>query len=106
MDCWYRLLGIGGNNVAEYSAFVAGLRLARQYTMERVTCFSDSTLVVKIVNGVWRPRKPAITRLHEEAMKLAAEFRSVTLRHVPREHPELAKTDALVNAAFRAMASG
>ena len=80
-----RYLGRTTNNVAEYSALLELLDLVRDYPCTRVVAHSDSELIVRQVNGVYKVRDPELQRLHA---RVIAQLRSVPyrfeLRHVPR----------------------
>jgi len=93
-------IGIATNNVAEYSALVAGLRKAIELGVEPLEVVSDSELLVKQMRGEYRVKNEALRSLSVEASRLARELGSVEYRHVKRAHNELA--DRLVNEALDA----
>ena len=93
-------IGIATNNVAEYSALVAGLRKAIELGVESLEVVSDSELLVKQMRGEYRVKNEALRSLSVEASRLACELGSVEYRHVKRAHNELA--DRLVNEALDA----
>ncbi len=93
-------IGIATNNVAEYSALVAGLRKAIELGVESLEVVSDSELLVKQMRGEYRVKNEALRSLSVEASRLARELGSVEYRHVKRAHNELA--DRLVNEALDA----
>ena len=41
------------NNVAEYEAFVHGIKVAKQIGIRRIMCFGDLDLVIQQVSGHW-----------------------------------------------------
>jgi ribonuclease HI len=75
------------NNVAEYSAVISALSwlLANGYAERRVTVHSDSELLVRQLAGKYRVKAPNLIPLHRRALELAALFREVAFRWVPRE---------------------
>ena len=93
-------IGVATNNVAEYSALVAGLERAVELGLDEVDVVSDSELLVKQMLGDYRVKNEALRGLSLEALRLARRLRKVTYRPVRREHNELA--DRLVNEALDA----
>jgi len=93
-------IGVATNNVAEYSALVAGLRRAIELGVEPLEVVSDSELLVKQMRGEYRVKNDALRWLSVEASRLARELGTVEYTHVKRAHNELA--DRLVNEALDA----
>ena len=91
-------IGIATNNVAEYSALIAGLEKARELAVSEVEVVSDSELMVKQMTGEYRVKNEALRELFLRAGRLERQFDSVSYRAVRREHNELA--DRLVNEAL------
>ena len=91
-------IGIATNNVAEYSALIAGLEKALELAVPEVEVISDSELLVKQMNGEYRVRNEALRELSSRAARLARQIGNVSYRAVRREHNELA--DRLVNEAL------
>ncbi|KAL6523404.1 hypothetical protein OROGR_017007 [Orobanche gracilis] len=78
-------LGVATNNVAEYRAFILGLKCAigRGFTSVRVR--GDSKLVCMQIQGQWNVKNQNISNLVEEAKKLKDKFASFQVMHVLRE---------------------
>ena len=93
-------IGVATNNVAEYSALVAGLEKALELGLPRIDVISDSELLVKQMRGEYRVKNEALRELNEQAARLASRIGVVTYSAVRREHNELA--DRLVNEALDA----
>jgi probable phosphoglycerate mutase len=93
-------IGVATNNVAEYSALIAGLEKALELGVDEVEVVSDSELMVKQMRGEYRVKNAALRELSVEAGRLARELGKVEYRHVKRAHNELA--DKLVNDALDA----
>jgi ribonuclease HI len=91
-------IGVATNNVAEYSALVAGLERAVAIGVDELEVVSDSELVVKQMRGEYKVKNRALQGLFLEASELAREIHRVTYTAVRREHNELA--DSLVNEAL------
>jgi probable phosphoglycerate mutase len=95
-------IGVATNNVAEYSALIAGLERARLLGVTNVEVVSDSELLVKQMRGEYKVKNAALRELSMEATRLAREIGKVAYTAVRREHNELA--DRLVNEALDAAA--
>ena len=91
-------IGVATNNVAEYSALIAGLEKAHELGLQDVEVVSDSELMVKQMRGEYRVKNEALRELSMRAGRLARELGSVTYTAVRREHNKLA--DRLVNEAL------
>jgi ribonuclease H / adenosylcobalamin/alpha-ribazole phosphatase len=94
-------IGIATNNVAEYSALIAGLEKALELGLDEVEVVSDSELMVKQMTGVYRVKNEALRELSLEAGRLAGQIGDVDYTAVRREHNKLA--DQLVNDALDAV---
>ena len=98
-------LGIATNNVAEYTAVVRALRLARDLGARDVELLLDSKLIVEQLHGRWRVKDAKLSPLWSEARALLAGFDRWSATHVPRAQNSAA--DALCNAAIdRVLAGG
>ena len=97
-------IGIATNNVAEYSALIAGLEKAADLGVRELEVVSDSELMVKQMRGEYRVKNEALRELSLRAGRLARDVGSVTYKAVRREHNELA--DRLVNEALDAGGAG
>ncbi len=96
-------IGIATNNVAEYSALIAGLERAVELALTDVEVVSDSELMVKQMRGEYKVKNEALRELSLRASRLAGSVGNVRYTAVRREHNELA--DRLVNEALDAAAS-
>ncbi|HSX21324.1 MAG TPA: ribonuclease HI family protein [Gaiellaceae bacterium] len=93
-----KTIGIATNNVAEYSALIAGLEKAIELAVAEVDVISDSELLVKQMRGEYKVKNEALRDLVVKATRLARQLDKVTYTAVRREHNELA--DRLVNEAL------
>jgi ribonuclease HI len=93
-------IGVATNNVAEYSALVAGLERAAELGVDELEVISDSELLVHQMRGEWKVKNENLRALWREASRLATRFDRITYSAVRREHNELA--DRLVNEALDA----
>jgi len=101
LDARGEAIGVATNNIAEYSALVAGLRRAVDAGVAELEVRSDSELMVKQMRGEYRVKNRDLQTLFVEASRAAREVGRVTYVHVRREHNELA--DRLVNEALDAL---
>ena len=93
-------IGVATNNVAEYSALIAGLEKALELDVDDLDVISDSELLVKQMTGEYRIKNETLQDLAHDARRLARKIGRVTYKAVRREHNELA--DRLVNEALDA----
>lgn len=91
-------IGVATNNVAEYQALIAGLKMAKGFQPNCLVCHLDSELVVKQLNGEYRVKMPTLQPLLDEILELKVEFPSVLFTHIPRE--KNTRADLLVNKAL------
>ncbi|HEU0058084.1 MAG TPA: ribonuclease HI family protein [Gaiella sp.] len=101
LDARGEAIGVATNNVAEYSALVAGLGRAVEAGVHELEVHSDSELMVKQMRGEYRVKNRDLQSLFLDASRAAREIELVTYTHVRREHNELA--DRLVNEALDAV---
>jgi ribonuclease HI len=101
LDARGEAIGVATNNVAEYSALVAGLERAVGAGVRELEVRSDSELMVKQMRGEYRVKNPDLRALFLEASRAARAVGRVSYTHVRREHNELA--DRLVNEALDAV---
>ena len=91
-------IGSATHNVAEYRGLIEGLKLAREYGIQRIRVYMDSEIVVDQVNGVSAVRQAHLIELQEEARRLVGLFKSFRISWVPRELN--GEADRLVNDAL------
>lgn len=104
LDARGESIGVATNNVAEYSALVAGLERAVETGVGELEVVSDSELMVKQMRGEYKVKNRALQDLFLDASRLARKVGRVTYTAVRREHNELA--DSLVNEALDRAALG
>lgn len=91
-------LGKRTNNVAEYAGLLAALRYAVDNDVERLAIRSDSELLVKQINGLYRVKNPTLQHLVAKARKLMGRLERITVEHVRRE--QNVNADRLANMAM------
>jgi ribonuclease HI len=90
-------LGIGTNNVAEWTAVKLALEAISKYRPRRVHAYMDSELVCKQLNGEYRVKHPDLQPLYQSVVELASQY-DISYQHVYRAKNKLA--DAQVNLAL------
>ena len=97
-------LGRASNNVAEYTALIEGLKLARSLD-ERATVEvrMDSKLVVEQMSGRWKIKHADMRRLADEASRVLPAIQ-VSYTWIPRK--QNVDADVLSNEAMDACAAG
>lgn len=92
-------IGQATNNIAEYTALIACLKLAQKKGCKNLVVHSDSELLVRQMEGIYKIKEPRLKKLSQEARALigSAGF-ECTFRHVTREHNRDA--DKLANRAI------
>lgn len=94
----FGFIGVATNNVAEYQALVHAFRLAEARGAKCIEIRSDSELVVKQMNGVYKVKHPDMIVLWRHASTLRRGFESADIKHVRREQNK--EADALANRAM------
>jgi ribonuclease HI len=97
-----KFIGRTTNNVAEYQGLLAALEYSIQNHYQRIVILTDSELLARQMEGVYKVKSPDLKPLFERARDLVAKLEHVTIRHVPRE--QNAAADRLANQALDAAA--
>ena len=93
-----RYLGHATNNVAEYEGLLMGLEEVLRLGGKRLRVESDSELMVRQLNGVYRVKDKKLSRLHGKALELLRQLDTHCIIHVRREQNRVA--DKLANRAI------
>jgi len=93
-----KYIGETTNNQAEYQAIVAGVEKAKELGAEDVSCYLDSELVVKQINGLYKVKDQALAQQFLKIWNLKSHFKSIKFSHIRREQNKVA--DSLVNKAL------
>ena len=91
-----RYIGPHTNNEAEYEALLWAMEKAAKRTRQPVKFHSDSELMVHQINGVYKVKKEHLRGYVERAKRMADEFGSFRLVHLPRENPRIQLVDGIV----------
>ena len=71
-------IGVATNNVAKYSALIAGLEKAIELCVDELEVVSDSELMVKQMRGEYKVKNEALRELSVRASRLARELEVVS----------------------------
>jgi ribonuclease HI len=94
-----RYLGHKTNNEAEYWALLLGLREAKRLGGRSIHVFTDSELLERQVNGIYRVRNLNLKGLYNRAIRDLKGFSSFTIESIPREQNQ--EADRLANEAVQ-----
>jgi ribonuclease HI len=93
-------IGKATNNIAEYTALIYGLQEALIFKAESIKVNSDSELLCRQLNKVYKIKNQNILGLYNQAAHLISAFKQVSVRHINRQHNRGA--DKLANQAVKA----
>lgn len=93
------------NNQAEYEAIISALECASEMDCEEVTCYLDSQLVVRQLDGQYRVRNPELRNLWFKVQTLKRRFRKISFNHLPRTDRYIQIVDTMANQTLDKMSS-
>ena len=85
------------NNIAEYEAFLVGLRVAKDLGARKVKIYTDSQLVASQVTDEYQVREEPLQEYVQLVQTKMKEFKLVEVVHVPSE--QNARADILSKLA-------
>ena len=91
-------IGTTTNNQAEYKAIITALEKAISLGAREVELRSDSELVVKQINGLYRVKKTTLRPLYQKVVQLVGSLEAFTVTRVPRQQNR--EADRLANKAL------
>ncbi len=82
----YRYIGKTTNNIAEYTALAACLKLVQATKCRQLIVHSDSELMVRQLNGQYKVKNARLKKYfqHIQDILIASPFQ-FTVKHIPRE---------------------
>ena len=92
-------IGNKTNNFAEYTSLIRALEISLNNSYKDIEIKSDSELVVKQINKIYKVKDADIKELFDKVNSLIEKFSSVKISHIPRE--ENLKADKLANNALK-----
>lgn len=78
-------IGRATNNFAEYTALIYALEEALIMKAERLLVKTDSQLLARQLNKVYKVRNANIIGLYNQALHLLTAFKEVNIKDIPRE---------------------
>ena len=90
-------IGDSTNNKAEFLALIVALEKALELGADHVDLRLDSELLVRQIQGKYRSK--LMKDLYDQAVSLLGEFKSYTVKHIPREQNK--EADALSKRALK-----
>lgn len=93
-----RYLGHKTNNEAEYWALLLALREAERLEGESIQILTDSELVERQMNGLYRVKDLNLQALHKKVVQNLKRFSFFEIRSIPREQNK--EADRLANQAI------
>nr|XP_043614026.1 uncharacterized protein LOC122585974 [Erigeron canadensis] len=78
------------NNVAEYEALLAGLRIAVQMKVEHIHACVDSQIVAFQVDGTYEAKEPAMKKYLEKVRQIRQKFKTFRIQNVSRSRNKIA----------------
>jgi len=91
-------LGHQTNNFAEYQGLIAALEYAINHGHKALKVVSDSELLVRQIEGIYKVKNATLKDLHGRAKELIAKLEWFSIGHVLRGHNQ--EADHLANAAM------
>jgi len=100
LDLQATCVGTTTCNGAEYKAVIQGLNVCAKYTRGRVTCFTDSQLLVNQMNRRWRLKNDDLRDLFHKVKQCELVFDEVIYTYVSRDNAYIRRVDRALNEAF------
>jgi ribonuclease HI len=94
-------IGYATNNVAEYTALLYALEEALLLKAKSLKINTDSQLLARQLNKIYKVRNKSIVNLYNRAVHLLSGFEKVSVNHIPREENIIA--DKLATKAIKAI---
>jgi ribonuclease HI len=91
-------LGHQTNNFAEYQGLIAALEYALAHGPKALKLISDSELLVRQVQGIYKVKSATLRDLHARAAELITQLEWFSIGHALREHNQ--EADRLANEAM------
>ena len=91
-------IGVSTNNVAEYKGVYRVLELAVQNKVQELCLKTDSQLVVKQLQGLYKIKAPHLKPLYQKCLNLIDQIDHFSVVHVKREQNK--RADELANLAL------
>jgi ribonuclease HI len=90
-------IGETTNNSAEYRAIIDALMEAKIYSTQNISINSDSQLVIRQLNDIYKVRKKHLQAYYNKVQELKKQFKKIEFKHVKRNHKFIQECDRLCN---------
>lgn len=80
-----KYIGSATNNVAEYTALIIALQEAVKASVRDVSVYSDSELLVRQINGIYRVKDDKLKQLYALFENLREYFKHFSIEYIERE---------------------
>jgi lactoylglutathione lyase len=90
-------IGVHTNNQAEYEALLLALNYAVEVGATDVSCYLDSELVYKQVNGEYAVKDSLLQQYWRKVREIRGCFKKICFYNVRRTHIQIQRADQLVN---------
>jgi len=88
------------NNIAEYEAFVMGIRAAIELKVKCLNVYGDSALVIHQVKGEWETRDHKLIPYKAYIKGMIEHFEDIEFHHISREDNQLVDVLATLSSMF------
>jgi ribonuclease HI len=89
------------NNMAEYEAFITGLRFLKDLGEKKVSIHGDSKLSIQQVKGVYQTKNPRMRSYRNVALDLLQNFIKCNFTVIPRLQNAIADALAVSTTTFK-----
>ena len=99
-------IGRATNNIAEYTALIYALQEALLLKAETIKIKTDSQLLARQINKVYKVKHVNIVGLYNQATHLLSGFKEVSIENIPREQnvgADKLATEAIKKALKKAL---
>ncbi|KAK5793539.1 hypothetical protein PVK06_034689 [Gossypium arboreum] len=90
------------NKIAEYEAYIMGLRVAIERNVKILEVYGDSALVIYQIRGDWEVRDSKLVKYSDLVVGLIKEFKEINFNYFQREENQLADALATLASMFKA----
>ena len=85
LDEFSKDIGLGTNNIAEWTALITGLGLAKKHKCKDLEVRGDSQLVIKQITGQWKVNNKKLIPLYQRTKELCRDFDKITFIWIRRD---------------------
>lgn len=82
IDEFSKDIGEGTNNIAEWTALIIGLGLAKKHNIKDLEIRGDSQLVIKQISRQWKVNDKKLIPLYQRAVELCKDFDKIKFQWV------------------------